>query len=59
MENQPIWNLIKETFSHLRDYITNKKEYSKMGTVKAFKIADTQLTIIAQQSVKYNDNKMK
>jgi hypothetical protein len=57
MENQPILDLIKETFSNLRDYITNKKEYSKMGTVKAFKIADTQLTIIAQQSVKYNVKK--
>ena len=57
LENQPIWDLIKETFSNLRDYITNKKEYSKMGTVKAFKIADTQLTIIAQQSVKYNVKK--
>ena len=57
LENQPIWDLIKETYSNLRDYITKKKDYSKMGTVKAFKIADTQLTIISEQCVKYNVKK--
>ena len=57
LENQPIWDLIKETFNNLKDYITNKKDIQQMGTIKAFKIADTQLTIIADQSVKYNVKK--
>ena len=54
LENQPIWDLIKETFTNLKDYITNKKDYNKMGTIKALLIADTQLTIFAERGVKYN-----
>ena len=54
LENQPIWNLIKETFTNLKDYLTNKKDYNKMGTIKALLIADTQLTIFAERGVKYN-----
>lgn len=57
IENQPIWDYIKETFNNLRDYITNKKDYEKMGTVEAFKIADNQLNIIAKQSVEFNVDK--
>ena len=57
LENQPIWNLIKETYKNLKDYITNKKDYNDMGTVKAFKIADTQLKNIADVSIKYNVKK--
>ena len=53
-DNQPIWNLIKETFNNLRDYITNKKDYNSMGTIQALKIADTQLKDIANCSIKYN-----
>ena len=54
LENQPIWSLIKETFDNLRDYITNKKDYNQMGTVKAFNIAEEQVNIIAENAVKYN-----
>jgi hypothetical protein len=57
LENQPIWNLIKETFTNLKDYITNKKDYNKMGTIKALLIADTQLTIFAERGIKYNTKK--
>jgi len=57
LENQPIWNLIKETYADLKDYITNKKDYNQMGTVKAFRIADTQLTIFGERCVKYNTTK--
>ena len=57
LENKLIWSLIKETYSNLRDYITNKRDYNNMGTVQAFKIADDQLTIFAQQSVHYNVDK--
>ena len=54
IDNQPIWDCIKETFNNLRDYITKKKDYNSMGTLQAFRIADNQLNIIASQSVKYN-----
>ena len=57
LENQQIWNLIKETFSHLEEYITNKRDYNQMGTKTAFEIADNQLNIIANESVKYNEKK--
>ena len=57
LENQPIWDLIKETYANLKDYITNKKDYNQMGTIKAFIIADTQLTIFAERGVKYNTKK--
>ena len=57
LENQPIWNLIKETFANLKDYITNKKDYNDMGTIKAFKIADSQLKSIANVAIKYNVDK--
>ena len=57
LENQEIWNLIKETFKNLKDYITNKKDYNQMGTVKAFQIADNQLKSIAEVSIKYNVKK--
>ena len=57
LENTLIWSLIKETYTNLRDYITNKRDYNNMGTVQAFKIADDQLTIFAQQSVHYNVDK--
>lgn len=57
LENQPIWDLIKETFNNLKDYITNKKDYNKMGSIKAFVIADTQLKIFAERAVKYNTKK--
>ena len=57
LENREIWNLIKETFQNLRNYITNKKDYNQMGTVKAFQIADNQLKSIAEVSIKYNVKK--
>ena len=57
LENQQIWNLIKETFNHLEDYITNKRDYNQMGTNIAFDISDKQLNIIATESVKYNVEK--
>lgn len=57
LENREIWNLIKETFKNLKDYITNKKDYNQMGTVKAFQIADNQLKSIAEVSVNYNVKK--
>jgi hypothetical protein len=57
LDNQPIWDYIKETYKNLRDYITNKKDYNSMGTVKAFLIANNQLNIIAERSVQYNVDK--
>jgi hypothetical protein len=57
IENKEIWNLIKETFYNLPDYLTGVLDSEKMGTKKAFEIADRQLTIIAEQSVKYNTDK--
>ena len=57
IENKEIWNLIKETFHNLPDYLTGNMDSQKMGTKKAFEIADRQLTIIAEQSVEYNTDK--
>lgn len=54
LDNQKIWDLIKETFNNLKDYITKKKDYNQMGTLKAFEIADEQLSTIAKISTKYN-----
>ena len=47
LKNEQIWSLIKETYNNLIDYITSAKPYESMGTLKAFEIADTQLTQIA------------
>ena len=33
LDNQKIWDLIKETFNNLKDYITKKKDYNQMGTL--------------------------
>jgi len=57
LQNEQIWSLIKETYSNLNDYITSKKPYEIMGTVKAFAIANTQLDQIAEVAVDYNKNK--
>jgi len=57
LDNNKIWELIKETYDNIEEYITNKKEYKEMGTLKAFYIADQQLDIIAEQCVYYNINK--
>lgn len=57
LENQQIWDLIKETFNHLEEYITNKRDYNQMGTKIAFDIADKQLNIIANECVRYNIDK--
>ena len=57
IENKEIWRLIKDTFNNLQDYLTKKKDYNTMGTLKAFDIADRQLSIIADESVKYNTKK--
>ena len=57
IENKEIWNLIKETFYNLPDYLTGVLDSEKMGTKKAFEIADRQLSIIAEQSVEYNTDK--
>ena len=57
LKNEQIWSLIKETYTNLKDYITSKKPYENMGTIKAFEIANTQLDQIAEISVDYNKNK--
>lgn len=57
LQNEQIWSLIKETYSNLKDYITSKKPYETMGTVKAFGIANTQLDQIAETSIDFNKNK--
>jgi len=57
LENQQIWNLIKETYNHLEDYITNKRDYNQMGTKIAFDISNNQLDLIANECVNYNENK--
>ena len=57
LDNKKIWDLIIETYDNIEDYITNKREYNQLGTLKAFEIADNQLNIIAQQCVYYNINK--
>ena len=57
IENKEIWNLIKETYYNLPDYLTGFLDFENIGTKKAFEIADRQLTIIAEESVKYNTEK--
>ena len=57
LKNEQIWSLIKETYNNLIDYITSAKPYESMGTLKAFEIADTQLTQIADTCTDYNKNK--
>lgn len=57
LDNKKIWDLITETYNNIEDYITNKKDYNEMGTLKAFNIANEQLDIIAAEAVYYNVNK--
>ena len=57
LDNKKIWDLINETYNNIEDYITNKKDYNEIGTLKAFNIANEQLDIIAEQVVYYNINK--
>ena len=57
LRNITIWNLIKETFDNLTEYITGKKNYDYMGTIKAFNICSDQLDIISEICVDYNLNK--
>ena len=57
LDNKKIWDLIIETYNNIEDYITNKKDYNEMGTLKAFEIANEQLDIVAEQVVYYNVNK--
>ena len=57
LDNKKIWDLINETYNNIEDYITNKKDYNEIGTLKAFNIANAQLDIIAEQVVYYNINK--
>lgn len=57
LENNVIWNLIKEMFNHLDDYLTKKKDVNSMETIKALEIANNQLDIIAHECVNYNVNK--
>ena len=57
LENKQIWNLIKETFDDIYDYIKGKKKLEEMGTIKAFQIAESQLDIISETVVYYNVEK--
>ena len=57
LNNNEIWTLIKETLSNITDFITNKKKYELLGTIKAFAIADSQLDAIAETCVDYNINR--
>ena len=57
LKNEPIWTLIKDTYNNLKDYITSKKVYETMGTLKAFEIANTQLDQIAETCIEFNKNK--
>lgn len=57
LENKQIWNLIKETFNNLPDYITGRIKFEEMGTIKAFEIADSQLDIIDEICTEYNVEK--
>ena len=57
LDNKEVWSLIKETYNNITDYITGKKKYENMGTLKAFNICDSQLEDIAKISVDYNINK--
>ena len=58
LDNKEIWDLIKETFNNITDYICGRKNFENMGTLKAFYIADSQLDSIAEVCVDYNINKM-
>jgi len=53
-EDTKLFIIFNFAFNNLRDYITNKKDYNQMGTVKAFNIAEEQVNIIAENAVKYN-----
>ena len=57
LDNKKIWDLIIETYNNIEDYITNRKDYNEIGTLKAFEIANEQLNIVAEQVVYYNINK--
>ena len=57
LENTVIWNLIRETFNHLDEYLTNKKDVNTMETIKALEITNNQIDIIAHECVNYNVNK--
>ena len=57
LENNIIWQLIKQTFMNLDDYLLNKKDINTLGTIKALEIAEKQLNAIAEESVKYNTDK--
>ena len=57
LDNKKIWDFIIDTYNNIEDYITNKKDYNEMGTLKAFQIANEQLDIVAKQVVYYNVNK--
>ena len=57
LENTVIWNLIRETFNHLDEYLTNKKDVNTMETIKALEIVNNQIDIIAHECVNYNVNK--
>ena len=57
LDNKKIWDFIIDTYNNIEDYITNKKDYNEMGTLKAFEIANEQLDIVAEQVVYYNVNK--
>ena len=57
LENLQVNDLISETFVNIKDYLTNKRNYENMGTVKAFEIIRQQLDGIAEISVLYNGTK--
>jgi hypothetical protein len=57
LDNKEIWELIKKTFDNITDYITGKKIYEEMGTLKAFRIVNSQLDAIAETCVDYNINR--
>lgn len=57
LKNEIIWSLIKETYNNLEDYITGKKPYENMGTLKAYEIANTQLDQIAETCIEFNKTK--
>ena len=57
LKNEKIWSLIIETYNNLTDYITSKKPYENMGTIKAVEIANFQMDSIAETAVDFNQNK--
>ena len=57
LKNEVIWSLIKETYNNLEDYITGKKPYENMGTIKAYEIANSQLDQIAETCIEFNKTK--